>query len=44
MHVEHDQKEVCHHVHTINHKSGFQEVSPETDAVDKHCGTVAMTL
>ena len=36
--------QVRHHVHTVNHKSGFQEVSAETDAVDKCCGTVAMTL
>ena len=36
--------QVCHYVHTIYHKSGFQEVLAETDAVDKFCGTVAMTL
>ena len=33
-----------HYAHTTVHKSGFQEVSAETDAVDSLCGIVAITL
>ena len=29
---------------TVHHKSGFQEVLAETDAVESRCGIVAMTL
>lgn len=29
---------------TIDYKSGFQEVSAETDAVDNCCGIVVITL
>ena len=34
----------CHCVITVHHKSGFQEVLAETDAVESLCGIVAMTL
>lgn len=32
-----------HYVHTINYKSGFQEVSAETDAVGNYCDGVSQT-
>ena len=34
----------CCYVNTVHHKSGFQEVMAETDAVESHCGIVVMTL
>ena len=34
----------CHCVNTVHHKSGFQDVLAETDAVERRCGIVAMTL
>ena len=34
----------CHCVNAVHHKSGFQEVLAETDAVESFYGIIAMTL